>query len=392
MDATRRQLLAGAAATLAAPATVRAAASSAATVPPASAASALLADLFQSRPAPALSAAVARGSDVLWARALGHADLELKVAATPNHSFRLGSVSKVVTTTAAARLVSRGLLDLDAPISDWLPDLPSHHRTTTLRQLLTHRGGVRHYQPKDLDPAGPGGAIFSRLYPADRDILALFIDDPLLHPPGTAVAYSSFGYTLASMAMQAAYGRDFRALIQLEIAGPFGVASLVDDDPWALRPERAKGYMNERDFALVYAGVAAPARPKLVGGWANSPFSNPAYGWAAGGFLMTPTDAARFGASLPEGPGSRIDTRERRLLFTRQTEKTPQMPALGLGWRISTDSSERLRWHHEGATPGGRYALTVYPDTGLAIAIAGNVMAMPLDVGDASSKLADIFA
>lgn len=392
MDATRRQLLAGAAASLAAPAAVRAATSAPAPARQTSAATAFLADLFQARPAPALSVAVARGSDVLWAQALGHSDLELNVAATPEHSFRLGSVSKVVTTTAAARLVSRGLLDLDAPISDWLSELPLQHRATSLRQLLTHRGGVRHYHPKDLDPGEPGGAIFSRLYPADSDILALFIEDPLVHPPGTAVAYSSFGYTLASMAMQAAYGREFRELIQLEIAGPFGIASLTDDDPWALRPSRASGYMNERDLGLVYASVAATARPKLVDGWANIPSINPAYAWAAGGFLMTPTDAARFGAALPEGPGSRIDTSERRLLFTQQTEGTPQMPALGLGWRVSTDSSERLRWHHEGATPGGRYALTIYPHTGLAIAIAGNVMAMPLDVGDASSKIADIFA
>jgi CubicO group peptidase (beta-lactamase class C family) len=122
------------------------------------------------------------------------------------------------------------------------------------------------------------------------------------------------------------------------------------------------------------------------------PFSNPAYCWAGAGFTMTPADTARFGAAMLDGPGSRISAAERSLLFTPMTEKTPQSPPLGLGWRIDTDGNGRLRWHHAGATPGGRYSLVVYPELDLAIAMAGNVMAMPLDVGKASSDLADIFA
>src|SRR5690242_16715747 len=88
--------------------------------------------------APAMAFAVARPEGVVWSAAHGLADLELAVPATPQHRYRLGSVSKVVTTTAAARLVSRGILELDTPIAYWLPDLPVHHRQTTLRQLFTH--------------------------------------------------------------------------------------------------------------------------------------------------------------------------------------------------------------------------------------------------------------
>ena len=82
-----------------------------------------------------------------------------------------------MTTTAAAKLVSRGLLELDTPIAYWLPDLPPHHRATTLRQLLTHRGGVRHYLPKDFDPKQPGGPVFTRGSWTNAEILAAFGDD-----------------------------------------------------------------------------------------------------------------------------------------------------------------------------------------------------------------------
>jgi CubicO group peptidase (beta-lactamase class C family) len=340
--------------------------------------------MFATRPAPALSLAVARSNGVIWAEAFGKADLEFDVAATPAHTFRLGSVSKVLTSTAAARLALRGPLDLDAPISRWLSDLPEQHRATTLRQLLTHRGGVRHYEPRDLDVNGHGGAIYMRSYPTDRDVLALFIEDPLVAAQGGTMLYSSFGYTLASMVMQAATGTEFRQLIQAEIGRPFGLSSLVEENPWTLQPARASGYMNAADLQLLYGGIPESARPELTGGWANMPFSNPAYCWAGAGFMMTPADTARFGAAMLDGPGSRISAAERSLLFTPITEKTPQSPPLGLGWRIDTDGNA-------GATPGGRYSLVVYPELGLSIAMAGNVMAMPLDVGKASLELADVF-
>ena len=105
------------------------------------------ADFHAARPVPALSFAVADVDGPRWSAALGLADLEHDLPARPEHRFRIGSVSKVLTTTAAARLVSRGLVELDTPISYWLPDLPPRHRATTLRQLFTHRGGVRHYLP-----------------------------------------------------------------------------------------------------------------------------------------------------------------------------------------------------------------------------------------------------
>lgn len=388
---TRRQLIAGSSAAAAlAPALAQALTQQASGAQ--LAASALAARLFAAKPAPALSLAVARPGGMLWAAALGQADVEQAVSAAIGHSLGLGSVSKVVTSTAAAKLVSRGILDLDAPIAKWLPGLPEPHRGTTMRQLLTHRGGIRHYTKAELDFASKAGAIYMRAYASDADILALFIDDPLIAAPGTTVNYSSYGYTLASMVMQAAAGRNFLELIQQEIAGPFGLTSLQADDPWAILPSRIGKYMNAPDIAMLYAGLPENARPVLKNGWANMPFSNPAYCWAGAGFLMTPSDAARFGAGLLDAPGAKVTAAERGLLFTPITEKTPESPPLGLGWRVDHDKKGRLRWHHAGATTGGRYALAIYPQQGLSIALAANVMTVRLDVARTASDLADIFA
>lgn len=390
---TRRQVLAGAsAAVVAAPVLTSAQVVSASAAGAQAAASRIAQQVFANRPAPALSLAVARSSGVIWADALGKANLEHDVTATPAHTFPLGSVSKVITTTAAAKLVSRGMLDLDAPIARYMPDLPPHHRATTLRQLLTHCGGIRHYVAKDFDLSGPGGSVYMRIYPSKADVLALFIEDPLIAPPGTQVSYSSYGYTLASMVMEAAAGTEFRALIQNEIAKPLGLESLIAEEPWLIRPNRAARYMNQPDIALLYGGLPEAARPQLTNGWANMPLSNPAYCWAGAGFLMTPSDTARFGAALLDRPDAKFSAAERALLFTPLTEASGNLPPLGLGWRIDKDGKGRVRWHHAGATPGGRYLLMIYPEPGLSVAMAGNVMNMLVNVNDVASQLADVFA
>jgi CubicO group peptidase (beta-lactamase class C family) len=354
-------------------------------------ASKIAARLLASSPMPALSLAVANRGGVVWSEAHGKADLEFDVAATPDHVFRLGSVSKAVTATVAARMVTRGLLELDAPIAYWLPDLPAHHRATTMRQLLTHRGGVRHYLPKDLDREGPGGAITYRAYTTREQILALFIDDPLIASPGSEVSYSSFGYSLASIVMEAAAGTDFVRLVKDEIALPFGLASLTADDVGAIVPLRASGYHTAREMEMIWATM--PGTPRARSGpFTNVALSNPAFCWAGAGLLMSMPDLALFGAAHLESPNARITASQRELLFTPLTEASEKSPPLGLGWRVDRDAKGRLRWHHAGATPGGRASLVVYPEFGLSIALASNVMSAPGDVLGPSAELVDVFA
>nr|WP_279323133.1 serine hydrolase [Altererythrobacter segetis] len=347
---------------------------------------------FDRHDAPAMAFAVAQGEGLAWSAATGMANLEFAVPATPAHLFRLGSVSKVVTTVAAARLVTRGLLELDTAIAYWLPDLPEHHRRTTLRQLFTHTGGVRHYGPQDLDPSSPGGSVVQRHYPDCASILALFIDDPLVAEPGTTVNYSSYGYTLASMVMEAAAGQDFLAIVADEIAVPFELPSLCADEVMKIIPGRVGGYFTARELEILATRMPGLSPPAGEDGFANMGLSNPSFCWAGAGLLMTMPDLARFGAALLESPKSRITADERTLLFTPLTEGSPEQPPLALGWRVDSDKRGRARWHHAGTTPGGRCGLVVYPEEDLSIALASNTMMTPGDVLGAASELAELFA
>jgi CubicO group peptidase (beta-lactamase class C family) len=338
-------------------------------------------ELMAANPIAALSIAVARGNEILWAEAFGTVDLELDVAATPAHRFRLGSVSKIFTATLAAELAARGVVDLDAPIERYMPDLPNQHHATTLRQLLTHRGGIRHYAAKD-DSAESPGPIDRRFYASNTDILAVFINDPLVAKPGERVSYSTFGYTLASIVLETAAKLPFLELVQRDIATPLGLATLGGDAPMSLVTQRVSGYHPGDNLRKAF--------PAFQGKWGNIAQNNPAYKWAGGGLLASATDVARFGAAhLAPGKLSKaaLDT-----LFTVYTERNDRSPPLGLGWRIDEDAAKRLRWHHAGGQDGARASLVVYPKEQLSIAFATNVTQTPGDVNGPSAQIADVFS
>lgn len=375
MDLSRRSLLLGATALVA---TLQARADSRSRI---EAARMIVRDVMAATPVAAFSIAVMRADELLWAEAFGKADVELNVAASPAHRFRLGSVSKIITATLAAELSARGAVDLDAPIVKYLADLPSQHHATTLRQLLTHRGGIRHYATKDDSPEAPG-PIDKRLYLSNADILAVFIDDPLIAKPGERVAYSTFGYTLASLVLESAAKLPFLDLVHARIAVPLALTSLAGDEPTSIIPDRVSGYHPGDRIRRVY--------PAFVGQWANTPQNNPAYKWAGGGLLATPSDMARFGAAHLK-PG-KLSKAALETLFTVHTQETDQSPPLGLGWRIDEDPGKRLRWHHAGGQDGARASLVVYPREKLSIALATNVTGTPGDVNGPSAKIADAFA
>lgn len=332
--------------------------------------------IFRKEPMPALSVAIYRGNVLAFAQAYGEVDLEQRVTATTGHRFRLGSGAKPVTATLAAILADEGVVDLDVGIGQYMPALPQAHHATTMRQLLTHRGGIRHYIARDSDRSAAGGAIDSRTYFSNADILAIFIEDPLVARPGTTMAYSTFGYTLASIVLEEATRTPFLELLQQKIAAPLGLASLAVDAPRRVIPGRVRGY-----------GRASQVRetPPVQGAWANAPINNPAYKWAGGGILMTPTDFARFGAAhLARGALSQ------NVLNTLFTLHVPDSaPPLGLGWRINHDSKGRLRWHHAGGQDGARSSLVVYPTQQVSIAFATNASGTPGDVLAPSELLAD---
>src|SRR6266852_5582504 len=95
---------------------------------------------------PGVSVAIVENGEYEWSSGFGMADVENSVPATSHTLYRLASISKPLTATAAMLLWQHGQLDLDAPVQKYCPAFPLKDSPTTTRQLLAHLAGIRHYK------------------------------------------------------------------------------------------------------------------------------------------------------------------------------------------------------------------------------------------------------
>lgn len=313
---------------------------------------------------PGLSAAVAVDGKVVWAEGFGLADAENRVPVRPETRFRLGSVSKLLTAAAAARLVEQGKLDLDAPVQRYVPAFPDKGQPVTSRQLAGHLAGIRHYNPQDFTRPPKAYARLS-------DGLEIFKDDPLAHPPGTRYLYSSYGYNLLGLAVEGASGKDFASAVDELVLRPLGLRGTLLDRPDAIVEWRARPYSRDSGGSLK-----------------NAPAIDSSYKWPSAGYLSTGEDLVRF-ASAHLGDGF-LKPETRELVFTPQRTASGEETGVGIGWRIGKDGAGRRFFHHGGAIEGGRAFLLVYPDQRVAVALLSNLSGARFAEGEAQ-ELARIF-
>jgi CubicO group peptidase (beta-lactamase class C family) len=326
---------------------------------------------------PGMSAAVWRDGEIVWTGAAGEANIELGVPASAATRYRLGSVAKVFTGTLAAKLAGEGRIDLDRPIREWMPDLPEHYDGVTLRLLLGHLAGVRHYWLLDRGILVPGGPIDTREYPTRESILAIFIDDPLQAPPGEEYSYTTFGFTLAGVAMEAATGERFEDLLRAEVLEPLALETIVVDDYRAIVPDRAAPY----DPPAPRDGEGAPVR--------NAAPLNSAYKVPGGGLIGSAPDIARFGGAHVDD--AFLGEAMHAEVFTSQVDGSGEPTGVGLAWRATRDGEGRLVYHHGGSQQGCRSALLVYPEHGVAVAVMSNLTGTPRAIEDLAQTIAAPF-
>ncbi|MFM0502741.1 serine hydrolase domain-containing protein [Paraburkholderia caffeinilytica] len=169
---------------------------------------------YQRTDAPGLVAGIVYRGQLLYRRGLGMASLEHGIANTPATRMRIGSVSKHFTCLAVLLLCERGVLDADAPIGAYLPELPPAAGAPTLRQLMSHRGGQRCALDLALLTQGlaisPHGALLaSQQRQRDENF-----------PPGERMMYSNGGYHLLSLAIERTSGMPFDTFMATQIFNP----------------------------------------------------------------------------------------------------------------------------------------------------------------------------
>ncbi len=315
--------------------------------------------LFDTGLAPGMQVAVVKDGAVVYAQAFGLADVETGRPVDLGTQFYIASTTKALTALAAQRLASEGRVDLDEPISTYLPRLrlqePLSPTGITLRDLLTHTHGISNDGPVAFRCA------FTGQYTRD-----LLLDLLRLHPAsgkGRQFAYGNIGYNLAGLVLEAATKGDWRNLVDREVLRPAGMT---------------------RTTAWVSRASKNLAMPHHIGegGFHRVPFvKDDATMSAAGGHLSTALDFARFLEA--ELDGGSIDGRQ---VFPRHDiEETQRLQATqdrsyadyhrygwGLGWDLGTYGADTL-FHRFGSFFDAYFShVSFMPHRGLGVVVFTN--------------------
>jgi CubicO group peptidase (beta-lactamase class C family) len=202
----------------------------------------LLSDRFKPND-PGCAVLVAKKGRIVYEKAFGNADLELKVAARPDMIFRLGSISKQFTAIAILQLIEQGKLGLHDSIQKFIKDFPPKNHAITIEHLLTHTSGIKEYTQLDIpDP------FIRRKDLSPKEVIDLFKNEPLEFQPGSTFKYSNSGYFLLGYILEGVAGIKYKDYMESTIFKPLGLANTYYDDPAKIIPNRAKGYKREGDM------------------------------------------------------------------------------------------------------------------------------------------------
>src|SRR5579871_4573405 len=219
--------------------------------------------------APGISAAVVQAGEFVWSAGFGMADLENSVPSTSQTLYRLGSISKPLTATAAMTLWEHGRLDLDSPVQKYCPAFPQKPWPITARELLGHLGGIRSYNvpelPYSVSQTDPEVGNTHHFENGIEGGLKFFANDPLVAQPGTHFNYSTQGYTLVGCAIEGASGEKYEDYVRENVLVPAGMLQTRADDRFAIIPSRTRFYSKDKSGAVVNADFWIPVTKSPAG-------------------------------------------------------------------------------------------------------------------------------
>lgn len=292
---------------------------------------------------PGASLLVIKNGQPLIRRGYGLANLEQNEQATPETNYRLASVTKQFTAAAILLLAEHGRLQLDDSIRHWLPSLPVITDKVTLRELLSHTGGLIDYE--DLIPPGTTEQVH------DADVLRLLSGTSKTYfPPGTAYRYSNTGYVLLGLVVEQASGMSLPLYLKQKIFLPLHMdhtLMYMSDGP--VIEHRAYGYSEQN------------------GHWTRTDQSVTSATRGDGRIYSSIDDLAKWDAALYDD--RLLSDASRKLAFSPHVKVTgePYQAWYGFGWRITGDTL----WH-SGESIGFRNVIVRWPKQHLTVILLSN--------------------
>lgn len=289
---------------------------------------------------------------VLFSQGYGFADKERKLKAHPDSTvYRVGSISKLFTASAAMQLEEQGKVRLDEDINDYLPfRIPNRKgHPIELTHLLTHTAGFDEaWQIADSNwPPSLNADL--------EDFRDAYIP-PVLREPGTVKSYSNFGMGLVGYIVQRQSGVPFAQYVDEHILHPLQ----MNNSSFQPKPEIMS------HLAVPYRADGQPMRE-----WNLKPPYIP-----SGGLFATASDMGKFMMSfLKEGEAAGeqiLHTGTKTRMMSIQSSFNPMLGGMGYGFAIKAWSDgAQIIWHN-GGLPGWHSNLWLIPEKNIGVFVAVN--------------------
>jgi CubicO group peptidase (beta-lactamase class C family) len=288
---------------------------------------------------PSISAAAVHDGEIVWSEAVGLAEVERGERATPEHQYRIASITKTITAVGVMRLRDEGKLSLDDPLDAHLPGAP---KTPTIRGLLTHLSGLQREVPGD---------VWETLdMPTREELLPRLGEAEQVLAPNAYWHYSNLAFSLLGEVVAQLSGQAAEDYLDEHVLGPVGMTRTT----WTPESPAAVGY-------LVHPYSDVPRVEPVIEDGATAP---------AGKLWSTPSDLCRWAAFVadPDPAVLSADTMEEMRTFQSMVDLTKWRLGYGLGFALNRVDDD-IFVGHDGAHAGFLAHVSCLPSkrTGAAV-------------------------
>lgn len=312
--------------------------------------------ILNRHPAVGLAVGVVRSGSLEFFNAHGFANLEARTPIDEDTVFRIASITKTFTAVAVMQLWERGVLDLDAPANDYLSAYrlvprKASFRPTTVRQLLTHTGGV----PEQAHPWQMFSTDHGQTFAPGQTVptLAEYYGGALrvAVEPGTTFMYGDHSFATLGQIVEDMSGVPLDRYFREHIFEPLGMADSDLLRSAHVRSRLATGY----EFSS-HGPTPVVDRESVTAG--------------ASSIHSTPRDMARYVAALlgrgRNDHGTVLKPETVAMMFAPQYQPHPSIPGMGLGF-FRGNLGGHPAVEHQGIVPGFNSQIWLAPEDGVGI-------------------------
>ena len=276
---------------------------------------------------------IAKEGKIIFEKSYGYADAKTKQPNNAATEFRVGSLTKMFTSTAILQLAEAGKLSLTDPVKKYVPGF-AYGDSVKIINLLSHTSGIKGF----TDSPEPTTL---------KESIDRFRYQPLGFAPGTKFEYNNFNYILLSYIAEKISGTSFPKLIQSAVLSKAGMTHSGLDTKGRTSSSKAHGYTTD------------PATAQ----WTEANEGNVALAAGAGALYSTAGDLYKWSQAISK----RSILQDSLLTLALK----PIQNNYGMGW-MTTDAFGRKQIGHTGSIPGFIANFMKFPDQDVTIILLSN--------------------